>query len=438
MKGARRAEGRRGFSILRKVSPAGGRSGASKRGRGCCGDGPGPGRHAGAIPEGGVPGDPPQTHSAWDTVPEPLLQQIIGHVLAEEPGWQGRKALFAISGTCRSWRSACMGAMFEDLWRGPASQACAIAHPAQLFLMSPRPVEGGLVKCYIRREDISGGLGGPRYRFLLYLGNDHTQDGGGKFLLSAVQHSWQRIFLYTSRTEWSAPCARLVSNLLGTHHRLLPGRGMSFPSVPAGLGISLPEGEGLGGVSYKLRMKGMMRPRRLTVMLPHPTLPYPPFQANLLYRFSLDRARLDRFRRTSLPNLHQPSAPRLHFGMERDVQSERALLQSERRRRACSQPAHLFESIEREERWRALKLTNKPPHWNDGLHCWCLNFKGRVKLASVKNFQLMRSNDTTGRIVMQFGKFDMDTFIMDYNPEIITGVQAFAVALTSFEGRLLL
>lgn len=53
---------------------------------------------------------------------------------------------------------------------------------------------------------------------------------------------------------------------------------------------------------------------------------------------------------------------------------------------------------------RILKLTNKPPHWNEGLKCWCLNFKGRVKLASVKNFQLMCSNDATGRIVMQFGK----------------------------------
>ena len=35
-------------------------------------------------------------------------------------------------------------------------------------------------------------------------------------------------------------------------------------------------------------------------------------------------------------------------------------------------------------------LINKAPHWNDGLRCWCLNFRGRVKLASVKNFQVCR------------------------------------------------
>ena len=38
-----------------------------------------------------------------------------------------------------------------------------------------------------------------------------------------------------------------------------------------------------------------------------------------------------------------------------------------------------------------LTLVNKAPHWNAALRCWCLNFRGRVKLASVKNFQLVAS-----------------------------------------------
>ena len=40
---------------------------------------------------------------------------------------------------------------------------------------------------------------------------------------------------------------------------------------------------------------------------------------------------------------------------------------------------------------KALELENMPPHWNETLRCWCLNFKGRVKLASVKNFQLVQA-----------------------------------------------
>ncbi|KAF0919245.1 hypothetical protein E2562_029016 [Oryza meyeriana var. granulata] len=38
---------------------------------------------------------------------------------------------------------------------------------------------------------------------------------------------------------------------------------------------------------------------------------------------------------------------------------------------------------------RPLVLRNKPPRWHEQLQCWCLNFRGRVTIASVKNFQLV-------------------------------------------------
>ena len=38
------------------------------------------------------------------------------------------------------------------------------------------------------------------------------------------------------------------------------------------------------------------------------------------------------------------------------------------------------------------------------LECWCLNFKGRVKVASVKNYQLHCLGDSHARVAMQFGK----------------------------------
>ena len=61
-------------------------------------------------------------------------------------------------------------------------------------------------------------------------------------------------------------------------------------------------------------------------------------------------------------------------------------------------------------------LKNKAPHWNEGLRCWCLNFRGRVKLASVKNFQLVRADDEREKVVMQFGKVDKDLYVLDFNP----------------------
>ena len=36
-----------------------------------------------------------------------------------------------------------------------------------------------------------------------------------------------------------------------------------------------------------------------------------------------------------------------------------------------------------------LVLRNKSPRWHEQLQCWCLNFRGRVTVASVKNFQLI-------------------------------------------------
>ena len=51
-----------------------------------------------------------------------------------------------------------------------------------------------------------------------------------------------------------------------------------------------------------------------------------------------------------------------------------------------------------------MQLRNKPPHWNESLRCWCLNFRGRVKLASVKNFQLISAADPTKAIAMQVGR----------------------------------
>ncbi|GLI59375.1 hypothetical protein VaNZ11_001240 [Volvox africanus] len=85
-----------------------------------------------------------------------------------------------------------------------------------------------------------------------------------------------------------------------------------------------------------------------------------------------------------------------------------------------------------------VQLQNKAPHWNDALMCWCLNFRGRVKMASVKNFQLMCSADKAERCVMQFGKVEEGFYILDFNPCVLTAAQAFAAALSTFETKYLL
>ncbi|XP_046710461.1 tubby protein homolog isoform X1 [Silurus meridionalis] len=79
-------------------------------------------------------------------------------------------------------------------------------------------------------------------------------------------------------------------------------------------------------------------------------------------------------------------------------------------------------------------LVNKSPTWNEQTQSYVLNFHGRVTQASVKNFQIVHS-DNEEYIVMQFGRVAEDVFSMDYSYPLCA-LQAFAITLSSFDGKL--
>lgn len=89
-----------------------------------------------------------------------------------------------------------------------------------------------------------------------------------------------------------------------------------------------------------------------------------------------------------------------------------------------------------------LILKNKAPRWHEQLQCWCLNFKGRVTVASVKNFQLVAAVDPSHnvsaleqeKVILQFGKIGKDIFTMDYRYPL-SAFQAFAICLSSFDTK---
>ncbi|XP_018438936.1 tubby-like F-box protein 10 isoform X2 [Raphanus sativus] len=110
------------------------------------------------------------------------------------------------------------------------------------------------------------------------------------------------------------------------------------------------------------------------------------------------------------------------------------------------------EDQEEETSFRPLVLKNKQPRWHEQLQCWCLNFRGRVTVASVKNFQLVaaRQPQTQGgtaggaaapshpeqdKVILQFGKVGKDMFTMDYRYPL-SAFQAFAICLSSFDTKL--
>ncbi|KAK1295509.1 Tubby-like F-box protein 6 [Acorus calamus] len=88
-----------------------------------------------------------------------------------------------------------------------------------------------------------------------------------------------------------------------------------------------------------------------------------------------------------------------------------------------------------------LVLKNKAPRWHEQLQCWCLNFRGRVTVASVKNFQLVASSENGQpgpeheKVILQFGKVEKDLFTMDYRYPI-SAFQAFAICLSSFDTKI--
>lgn len=73
-------------------------------------------------------------------------------------------------------------------------------------------------------------------------------------------------------------------------------------------------------------------------------------------------------------------------------------------------------------------LETKAPHFENGNYR--LNFKGRVSLPSVKNFQLVSPNDTSD-VVLQFGKVNDDKFHLDFKAPL-NAFQAFSLAITQF------
>ncbi|KAM8779292.1 tubby-related protein 1 isoform 1-T1 [Rhynchonycteris naso] len=81
-----------------------------------------------------------------------------------------------------------------------------------------------------------------------------------------------------------------------------------------------------------------------------------------------------------------------------------------------------------------IELHNKPPVWNEDSGSYTLNFQGRVTQASVKNFQIVHADDPD-YIVLQFGRVAEDAFTLDYQYPLCA-LQAFAIALSSFDGKL--
>ena len=109
--------------------------------------------------------------------------------------------------------------------------------------------------------------------------------------------------------------------------------------------------------------------------------------------------------------------------------------------------------LEQEDHQDLLIMNTKKPSWNKRLSAWTLNFSGRVKRASKKNFLLVAKSDNFSfegggaqaevegedeggsSVYLRFGKFTKNKFILDFQAPMSTTV-ALGICVTAFTKKL--
>ncbi|XP_010531933.1 PREDICTED: tubby-like F-box protein 10 [Tarenaya hassleriana] len=379
--------------------------------------------------------------SRWANLPPELLYDVIRRLEESESNWPARKHVIACASVCRSWRAMC-----HEVVKGP--ELCGmLTFPVSLKQPGPRD---GMIQCFIKRDK-------TKLTFHLFLClSPALLVENGKFLLSAKRTR------RTTRTEYiismdagnisrssNSYLGKLRSNFLGTKFLVydtqppcISSRSLVTDQTSRSrfhskrVSPKIPSGSyTIAQITYELNVLGTRGPRRMNCILnsiPASSLEtggsVPGQPEKLLPPRTLD----DSFR--SISSFSKSLDRSVDFASSRF--SEMGI--------SCD------ENAEEDIGFRPLILKNKQPRWHEQLQCWCLNFRGRVTVASVKNFQLVAvrqppppapgmattsSQHDQEKVILQFGKVGKDMFTMDYRYPL-SAFQAFAICLSSFDTKL--
>ncbi|CAD5166075.1 tubby-like F-box protein 8 [Musa acuminata AAA Group] len=377
--------------------------------------------------------------SRWASLPPELLRDVIKRLEASEGTWPSRKDVVACAAVCRAWREMC-----KEIVRSP--EFCGkLTFPISLKQPGTRD---GMIQCFIKRDK-------SKLTYHLYLClSPAVLVENGKFLLSAKRIRRTACTEYVismdanniSRST-NTYIGKLRSNFLGTKFIIYdtqppyngaaicpPGRTSRrfyskkvSPKVPSG-------SYSIAQVTYELNVLGTRGPRRMHCVMhsipasalePGGTVPGQP--DSLVSRSLEESFRSMSFSKSIMDRSMDFSSSRFSDIIGGTQEGD--------------------EGGEAKE--RPLVLRNKPPRWHEQLQCWCLNFRGRVTVASVKNFQLIAASQPAAgaptpsqpapsehdKIILQFGKVAKDMFTMDYRYPL-SAFQAFAICLSSFDTKL--
>ncbi|CAL9041126.1 tubby-like F-box protein 8 [Musa acuminata AAA Group] len=379
--------------------------------------------------------------SCWASLPPELLRDVITRLEASESTWPSRTNVVVCAGVCRSWREMC-----KEIVKSPEFSG-KLTFPVSLKQPGPRD---GSIQCFIKRDKSA-----LTYHLYLCLSPAVLVENG-KFLLSAKRIRRATCTEYIISTNAckitrssNTYIGKLRSNFLGTKFVMYdtqppyngtassqPGK-ISQRFYSRKVSPKVPTGSyNVAQVTYELNVLGTRGPRRMhCVMHSIPasaldaggTVPGQP--ENLLPRSLEDSFRSISFAKSSIMD-QSMDVSSSHFS---DITGG----------------ARVADAEDDEAKERPLILRNKAPRWHEQLQCWCLNFRGRVTVASVKNFQLIAAIQPSAgvptpsqsvppehdKVILQFGKVAKDMFTMDYRYPL-SAFQAFAICLSSFDTKL--
>ncbi|KAJ7537435.1 hypothetical protein O6H91_11G005900 [Diphasiastrum complanatum] len=358
--------------------------------------------------------------SKWASMPPELLRDVIQRVENSESVWPSRKNVVACAAVCSAWRE-----VTKELVQTP-EQSGKLTFPISLKQPGPRDVT---MQCFIKRDRTTS-------TYYLYLGLSPNVLENGKFLLAArkFRRATSTDYIISFNSEdfsrgSNSYVGKLRSNFLGTKFTIYDcqpsqscvaissnravrriGSKQVSPRVPSC-------SYNIAHIAYELNVLGTRGPRRMQCTL-----------------YSIPASAMEAGGCAPTPTEFAKEVEELLPPLPQ-IKSKAAVAD-------CS-TAEAESTGDTMSKDSPLVLKNKAPRWHEQLQCWCLNFRGRVTVASVKNFQLVAANEPTQstsqsdheRVLLQFGKVGKDMFTMDYRYPL-SAFQSFSICLSSFDTKL--
>uniref|UniRef100_A0A7N1A7Q9 Tubby-like F-box protein n=1 Tax=Kalanchoe fedtschenkoi TaxID=63787 RepID=A0A7N1A7Q9_KALFE len=355
--------------------------------------------------------------SRWANMPPELLVDIINRVEGRDTTWPARRDVVACASVCKSWRE-----ITKEVVKLPEHSGL-LTFPTSLKQPGQREFP---IQCFIKRDRATS-------TYLLYFGLSPALTGEfSKMLLAArrIRRATGTEFVISlDRDDFSQTSnmyvGKLRSNFLGTKFTIVDKQVSNDPATWSKFHHhqrmlmkqvsprSSANNFHVGTISYELNVLRTRGPRRMNCVM-H-SVPFSTIQNGNTASTS-----------TSSTNCEaKPSSPKARAKCLKPLGIVNA------------EPSKMSHWVE-----EPLILKNKSPRWHEQLQCWCLNFRGRVTVASVKNFQLVASvkphqslsSTEQEKVILQFGKIGKDIFTMDYRYPL-SAFQAFAICLSSFDTK---